>query len=47
MVITKHEALYRKVGTVPINGPVVLLYLEIEFIVCPIAWLYDLPYKTA
>ena len=34
------------VGTAPISGPVVLLYLEIEFIVCPNASLYDRPYKT-
>ena len=28
--ISKHEDLDRKVGTAPISGPVVLLYLEIE-----------------
>ena len=43
VVISKHEALDRKVGTAPISGPVVLLYLEIEFIVCPNASLYDFP----
>ena len=34
VVIIKYDALDRKVGIAPINGPVVLLYLEIEFIVC-------------
>ena len=47
VVIYKHEALDRKVGTAPISGPVVLLYLEIEFIVGTNAYLYDGPYKTA
>ena len=47
VVISKHEALDRKVGIAPISGPVVLLYLDIEFIVCPNASLYDFPYKTA
>ena len=46
VVISKHEVLDRKVGTAPISGPVVLLYLEIEFIVCPNASLYDCPHKT-
>ena len=47
VVISKHEDLDRKIGTAPISGPVVLLYLEIEFIVCPNASLYDRSYKTA
>ena len=46
VVITKHEALDGKVGAAPISGPVVLLYLEIEFIICPNASFYDCPYKT-
>ena len=47
VVISKHEALDRKVGTAPISGPVVLIWLEVEFIVGPDASLYDGPYKTA
>ena len=46
VVISKHEALDLKIGTAPISGPVVLIYLEIEFIVCTNASLYDFPYKT-
>ena len=47
VVISKHAALDRKVGTAPISGPVVLIWLEFKFIVGPDASLYDGPYNTA
>ena len=47
VVISKHEDLDCKIGTAPISGPIVLLYLDIEFIFFPNASLYDCPYKTA